>query len=288
MYTAHMNKLAVLSVLAVLASAAAAGHTGHGDHGPTGAAVEAPEDLNTGLFTPDSALYGLDRAVDNAGMAIGLKSPEAVAQERANEAQAMAAEGKWDEAERAAQGIESAAANADNESVDGITNAVSTLETVMEQAPEEAQHGLQTAMENVKRAGPPMDVGPAGPGGPGDDADAPSENNDTPAPDEPQPDDPQPDDTNDTDDAEDQGQNQVVVTMEDLAFAPSTIEAAPGQEITFANSDSVSHTVTIPDADIDEELAPGERYTVTFDETGEYALDCTFHGGMDGTITVEE
>ncbi len=78
----------------------------------------------------------------------------------------------------------------------------------------------------------------------------------------------------------------VHVAVEDNAFTPETIQAAPGQEIMFQNTGQNTHTVTIPDAGLDHELSPGEIITVTIHAEGTYDLDCTFHDGMDGEITI--
>ncbi len=253
---------------------------------------------NPGMVTPDSALYGLETAWDNIGMAIGLKNAADVARERAGEARAMADQGNWEAAERAARGLEHAAARSDEDSANDVNQALSVLDGVLADAPEEARNGLQTAMENVRNAGPEGTPAPGGDGEAPGNGDVPSagvseDGNDTPAPDASGDDGeeeelPQPDDPDETGTEDDDTQEQILVTLDNSAFSPDTIDVAPDQELVFANNDNVDHTVTIPDADIDEELAPGDRYTVTLDEEGEYALDCTIHPGMDGTITVEQ
>lgn len=120
---------------------------------------------NAGMITPDSAFYGLETAWDNAGMAVGLKKPGDVAKERAAEAEKMAEEGNYEAAQRAARNMNRAAERGGQDDVEGIKQAESVLQRVMENAPEEAKQGLQKAMKNVRENGPealgaPEDVGP--------------------------------------------------------------------------------------------------------------------------------
>jgi len=128
--------------------------------------AEEPE-VSTGWFTPDSAFYGIETAVDNAGMALGTTSPGDVAEKRAAEADAMIEAGNSEAAERAANGLENAAERAGEADIEGVERAQNSLQTTMENAPEEAQEGLQTALDNVSEAtepapeetGAPEDVG---------------------------------------------------------------------------------------------------------------------------------
>lgn len=111
-------------------------------------------EVDTGLFTPDSALYGVETAYDSMAMSVGISNPVDVAEKRAAEAEQMAEEGNWEAAERAANGLETAASNAEGEDIEGIETATARLEVAIEDAPEEALEGLNTAMENVVNAGP--------------------------------------------------------------------------------------------------------------------------------------
>lgn len=291
----------MLAVLLALLAAAGTAHTGHG-HGNTGAAVQenpSGQGWDTGWFTPDSSLYGIEVAWDRVGMAVGLANAGDVAQKRANEAQAMAAKGDWEAAQRAANGLETAAARAGDDDVSGLEQAMSTLEGVMADAPEEAQDGLQTAMDRVQQAGPGQlpDQASDGP------SDTPGQDTD----DQPQPDNTGPDTAPDTDAGNDSDtgtgdtspgpfpadregpENEIVtVLLEDSSFGQDVITAKPGQDIVFRNMDSVDHTVTIASEGIDETLGPRDRFVLTLDETGEYDLNCTFHPGMDATIVIEE
>ena len=82
--------------------------------------------------------------------------------------------------------------------------------------------------------------------------------------------------------------SDLYVEVGDNYFDPDDIEVEPGDEIEFENIGDVDHTVTIEDTEYDEVISPGESVFVTIEEEGVYDLDCTFHPGMDGTITVGE
>jgi len=82
--------------------------------------------------------------------------------------------------------------------------------------------------------------------------------------------------------------SDLYVKVGDNYFDPDDIEVEPGDEIEFENIGDIDHTVTIEDTEYDEVISPGESVFVTIEEEGVYDLDCTFHLGMDGTITVGE
>lgn len=79
-----------------------------------------------------------------------------------------------------------------------------------------------------------------------------------------------------------------LVEADDNFFAPSDLQVEVGETVTWENVGSVDHTVT-PDGHSewsDVTLSPGETFQHTFDAAGTYDYVCTFHVGMDGTITV--
>lgn len=271
---------------------------------------------NTGPFTPDSAFYGLETAWDSVAMTTGISNAEEVANKRAAEAQAMADEGNYEAVERAAQGLGNVAERAENP--EELERATNTLNEVMEQAPEEAQEGLQTAMDNVQERGPqgpetePPTPGPDGEitdGQPedqtgqevGPDGDPlPESDTDDPQPEPTQPnggtDETQPDgEPTDADDQED-GVEQIVIEGESFEFNPETVQVEAGQEVefVFANQGG-THDLVIEEVDTGTEvISTGERdsFTHTFEEEGEYEFICSVGNhaeeGMTGTIEVEE
>ena len=80
------------------------------------------------------------------------------------------------------------------------------------------------------------------------------------------------------------GTNQIVI--EDFKFMPTDLEVSVGTTVEWSNKDSVKHTVTFENGDLDEVLPIGATKTFTFEETGEYRYFCQFHPGMQGSVIV--
>jgi plastocyanin len=98
----------------------------------------------------------------------------------------------------------------------------------------------------------------------------------------------------------------LAVTVEHIAYEPSSLEVAVGTEVTWTNRDAnVVHTVTSgtpgdkgvpgldngtppkPDGLFDGEIdGDGATYSFTFDEAGTYAYFCRVHQSMTGEIVV--
>src|SRR4051794_25804041 len=79
----------------------------------------------------------------------------------------------------------------------------------------------------------------------------------------------------------------VKVTMKDIAFAPSSVQAKVGDVIGFTNEDSAPHTATLDDQPCTTDtLATGQSGALTFSAPGTYAFHCKIHSNMHGTITV--
>jgi plastocyanin len=88
------------------------------------------------------------------------------------------------------------------------------------------------------------------------------------------------------------GMTSVQIRTEGFSFVPAELRASPGQTLTIEveNAGGVSHTFTIEDLGIDEELSPGEsvQVEVTLPDSGSVPFICRFHerSGMVGEITV--
>jgi len=80
------------------------------------------------------------------------------------------------------------------------------------------------------------------------------------------------------------GDNAIVI--EGFAFNPSTLTVSGPTEVTITNNDSASHTFTLDDGSIDEEIGGGESTTVTIDVSASTGFVCRFHPQMTGTIEV--
>jgi plastocyanin len=79
----------------------------------------------------------------------------------------------------------------------------------------------------------------------------------------------------------------VNVGVQYQAFAPTAIDALPGDLVTWDNSSSQTHTVTADDDSFDSgDLAPGQTFSTSFGTTGTYTYHCTIHRGMTGEIDV--
>jgi plastocyanin len=77
------------------------------------------------------------------------------------------------------------------------------------------------------------------------------------------------------------------VNVELAAFAPTQIDALPGETVTWTNVSPRVHTVT-SDAGLfgTDELLPGAVFSQRFDALGAYAYHCTIHPQMTGEIDV--
>jgi len=76
------------------------------------------------------------------------------------------------------------------------------------------------------------------------------------------------------------------ITIEGFAFNPSTITVSGPTEVTITNNDSATHTFTLDDGSIDQELGGGESATVTIDVSASTGFSCRFHPQMTGTVEV--
>ena len=76
------------------------------------------------------------------------------------------------------------------------------------------------------------------------------------------------------------------ITIEGFAFNPSTISVSGPTEFTITNNDSASHTFTLDDGSVDEEIGGGESTTVTIDVSESTGFVCRFHPQMTGTVEV--
>jgi plastocyanin len=87
----------------------------------------------------------------------------------------------------------------------------------------------------------------------------------------------------------------IVVDIKDLAYSPSSIQVAPGDTVTWMNSEEIMpHDVTSgtsgqPDVGHlfgSEILMPGQSFTATFPEPGEFVYLCKLHPTMTGVVIV--
>jgi plastocyanin len=73
-----------------------------------------------------------------------------------------------------------------------------------------------------------------------------------------------------------------------LKFDPASVTVSSGGVVQWTNAGSAPHNVTF---DANPELtsgtmSSGDKYQVKFTRAGQYQYHCTFHPGMDGSVTV--
>lgn len=72
------------------------------------------------------------------------------------------------------------------------------------------------------------------------------------------------------------------------AYSPSPLTVGVGSAVTWVNNDSVAHTSTSNGGTWNSAtIAPGGRFTFTFQSAGTYTYHCTIHPGMTGTVVVQ-
>ena len=78
----------------------------------------------------------------------------------------------------------------------------------------------------------------------------------------------------------------------DSCYIPSVITINQGEEVTWSNEDVAFHSVTSGTYDAPTDffdsghLDPGEKFSVSFDQKGEYDYFCTLHPWMKGKVLV--
>ena len=79
----------------------------------------------------------------------------------------------------------------------------------------------------------------------------------------------------------------VIKTTDDLTFDPSSQSAKVGDVVEWDNAGQVPHNLTFDSGSLNDPLLNGgDHWQVRFAQPGTYSFKCTFHGGMNGTITV--
>jgi plastocyanin len=82
-----------------------------------------------------------------------------------------------------------------------------------------------------------------------------------------------------------QGAGKTVV-IRSLAFHPGTLTVPKGSQVTFSNSDGVTHTATDNGVFDSGRIKPGKSFTVRFKQKGTFAYHCKIHPTMHGKIVV--
>lgn len=71
------------------------------------------------------------------------------------------------------------------------------------------------------------------------------------------------------------------------AYMPDELNVTTGTTVTWMNTDRTSHTSTSDESGWNSgTIAPGGRFTFTFQNAGTFRYHCTIHPGMVGTVVV--
>lgn len=71
------------------------------------------------------------------------------------------------------------------------------------------------------------------------------------------------------------------------AYAPNPVNISVGDSVTWMNNDTTAHTSTSDAAGWDSAVvAPGGRFSFTFQSAGTFPYHCTIHPGMVGSVVV--
>jgi plastocyanin len=88
------------------------------------------------------------------------------------------------------------------------------------------------------------------------------------------------------------GSDEAELELDDFYFEPTVLEGEAGQTLTveLENEGDATHTFTVDELGVDEELQPGDsgEAEVTFPDSGALLFYCRFHqgGGMRGALSV--
>lgn len=78
------------------------------------------------------------------------------------------------------------------------------------------------------------------------------------------------------------------VSLENLSFQPGVLSISVGDEVTWTNNDSVTHTIVADDSSFQsEQLNSGSSFKNIFSKPGTYQYYCSIHPSMTGKIIVK-
>jgi plastocyanin len=76
------------------------------------------------------------------------------------------------------------------------------------------------------------------------------------------------------------------ITISGFAFNPSSLSVSGETTITITNEDDATHTFTLDDDSVDQEIAAGETVEVTVNVSESTGFHCRIHPSMTGTLEV--
>src|SRR6185312_3364580 len=78
------------------------------------------------------------------------------------------------------------------------------------------------------------------------------------------------------------------VVIQNFAFSPAALTVKVGDQVTWTNQDSATHSATADDGSFDTGvLQNGQSGSVTFSKPGTYTYHCSVHPMMKATIVVQ-
>jgi plastocyanin len=82
------------------------------------------------------------------------------------------------------------------------------------------------------------------------------------------------------------GPNQAFI--DNLSFVPQTLVIKPSTTVTWTNNDNTIHTVTADFGEFSSEvLSPGDTFTLTFPNKGEFSYHRDIHNYMKAKLIVK-
>lgn len=86
------------------------------------------------------------------------------------------------------------------------------------------------------------------------------------------------------------GGSSQTLTIQNFSFNPDTLTAGAGETVTIAvtNKDSTTHSFTLDDGSVTQDVPPGQTVDVkvTWPSSGSVGFHCRFHSSMTGTLAV--
>jgi len=78
-------------------------------------------------------------------------------------------------------------------------------------------------------------------------------------------------------------------SLTSTAYSPNPITVAVGSTVKWTNTDSIAHTVTSDQAGVfnSGRMAPGDTFSMTFQNKGTTTYHCSFHPGMIASVVVQ-
>jgi plastocyanin len=82
------------------------------------------------------------------------------------------------------------------------------------------------------------------------------------------------------------GGGGTTITIAGFAFDPATLTVSGETTLTITNDDTATHTFTLDDGSVDEEIPGGETVEVSLNLSERTGFHCAIHPQMTGTLEV--